>query len=160
MDQSQETVLWLTCQANSWPPPRTSQWPHTRQGFQSRPEQKRNTKWQKKLRKNIQGKIWGIFGFFLFMYYRIFNTASSDSPESEDAGIEPRTVATLAPTVRRSIPKRLDLIHISAISHSQSTRSHPHSARSHSYSAIFFLTNCSYFVVGSESRARICKPAT
>ncbi len=47
----------------------------------------------------------------------------SDSTVSEDAGIEPRTVATTALTVRRS--------NQSARSHPHSARSHPHSARSH-----------------------------
>jgi hypothetical protein len=36
----------------------------------------------------------------------------SDSTLSEDAGIEPRTVATTALAVRRSITTRLNLIHI------------------------------------------------
>jgi hypothetical protein len=45
---------------------------------------------------------------FSFVHYPLFNTASSAAPHippvSEDAGIEPRTVATstLAVTVRRS----------------------------------------------------------
>jgi hypothetical protein len=41
------------------------------------------------------------FGFLLFMYV-IQHCFISDSTVSEDAGIEPRTVATLALTARRS----------------------------------------------------------
>ncbi len=46
-------------------------------------------------------------GFFLFFICTVFNTASSicrpsDSTVSEDAGIEPRTIATSALAVRRS----------------------------------------------------------
>ncbi len=73
----------------------------------------------------------------------------SDFIVSEDAGIEPRTVAALALTARRSITTQLDLIHRqgqisskglgrchphSARSHPHSTRSHPHLARSHPHS--------------------------
>jgi hypothetical protein len=50
----------------------------------------------------------------------------SDSTVSEDAGIEPRTVASSALAVRRS--------NHSARSHPQSVRSHPHSVRSHPHS--------------------------
>jgi hypothetical protein len=55
-----------------------------------------------------------------FFKFTIFHTASSAAPQivSEDAGIEPRTVATLALAVRRSnlsarsYPQsRLDLVH-------------------------------------------------
>jgi hypothetical protein len=51
----------------------------------------------------------GFFIFFFHIYYCIFNTAS-DFTVSEDAGIEPRIVATSALAVRRSNP-RLDLIY-------------------------------------------------
>ncbi len=51
----------------------------------------------------------------------------SDSTVSEDAGIEPRTVATTALAVRRD--------NHSARSHPHSARSHPHSVRSHPQSA-------------------------
>jgi hypothetical protein len=44
----------------------------------------------------------GFFGFFCLYVRYLFNTATSDSTVSEDAGIEPRTVATTALTVRRS----------------------------------------------------------
>ncbi len=45
----------------------------------------------------------GIFGFFLFMYViqHCFICCPSESTVSEDAGIEPRTVAILAWTARR-----------------------------------------------------------
>ncbi len=59
--------------------------------------------------------------------YDIQQCRPSDSTVSEDAGIEPRTVATMALAVRRS--------HHSARSHPQSARSHPHSASSHPHSA-------------------------
>ncbi len=53
----------------------------------------------------------GIFGFFSMYYIQhCFFCRPSDSAESEDAGIEPRTVATLALAVRRSNQYRLDLI--------------------------------------------------
>jgi hypothetical protein len=44
----------------------------------------------------------GILGFFLFMYViqSCFICGPSDSTVSEDAGIEPRTVATFALTAR------------------------------------------------------------
>ncbi len=60
----------------------------------------------------------GIFCFFLLMYciqHRLI-CRPPDSTVSEDAGIEPRTVATLTLTARRSI---------------YLARSHPHLARSH-----------------------------
>ncbi len=68
----------------------------------------------------------GFFSFFLLMYdiQRCFICRSSDFNVLEDAGIEPRTVATTALAVRRSYPH-------SARSRPQSTRSHPLSARSH-----------------------------
>jgi hypothetical protein len=61
----------------------------------------------------------GFFGFFLFMYdiQHCFICRPSDSTVSEDARIEPGTVATTALAVRRS--------NHSANSHPQSARSHP-----------------------------------
>jgi hypothetical protein len=67
--------------------------------------------------------------FKLFIFY-FSNELFSDSTVSEDAGnagIDPRTVATLALEDRRS--------NQSTRSHPDSARSHPHSARSHLYSA-------------------------
>jgi hypothetical protein len=64
----------------------------------------------------------------------MFNTASSAATVSEDAWIEPRTVATTALAVRRSNHLAGSHRH-STRSHPHSARSHPHSARSHSHSA-------------------------
>jgi hypothetical protein len=62
----------------------------------------------------------GIILYFIFYICTVFNTAPSAAPSgstlSEDAGIEPRTVATPALAVRRS---------------NHRARSHPHKARSH-----------------------------
>ena len=60
----------------------------------------------------------GFFCIFSCMYFiqHCFICRPSDSTVSEDAGIEPRTVATSALAVRRS---------------SHSATSHPHSATSH-----------------------------
>jgi hypothetical protein len=68
-------------------------------------------------------------GFFIFMYViqHCFICRPSDTSVSEDAGIEPRTVPTLALTARRSN-------HL-ARSHPQLARSHPHLARSHPHLA-------------------------
>ncbi len=58
---------------------------------------------------NITG---GFFGFFfIFCIQHCFISRLSDSTVSEDADIEPRTVATSALAVRRSNHARLDLIH-------------------------------------------------
>ncbi len=84
----------------------------------------------------------------MFSFYARYSTVTqhcficrpSDSTVSEEAGIEPRTVATLALTARRSIHQARSYLHSarsnphSARSHPQSARSHPHSARSHSFS--------------------------
>ncbi len=74
----------------------------------------------------------GIFCFFLFMYViqHCFICCPSDSTVLEDAGIEPRTDASLALTARRSNNSAISHPH-SAISHHHSARSHPHSARFH-----------------------------
>jgi hypothetical protein len=54
-------------------------------------------------RNDVASKV-EFFGFFLLMYVILhcFICRPSDSTVSEDAGIEPRTVATLALTARRS----------------------------------------------------------
>jgi hypothetical protein len=56
----------------------------------------------------------GFFGFSLLFLYDIqhcFICRPSDYTVSEDAGIEPRTVATTALAVRRFIHLAIDLIH-------------------------------------------------
>ncbi len=55
----------------------------------------------------------GFFWILLFMYdiQHCFICRPSVFTVSEDAGIEPMTVATTALAVRRSITTRLDLIH-------------------------------------------------
>jgi hypothetical protein len=44
----------------------------------------------------------GIFSFFMYFIQHCFIGRSSESTLSDDAGIEPRTVATLALSMRRS----------------------------------------------------------
>ncbi len=63
----------------------------------------------------LKGDFWI---FFLYFMQHCFICRPSESTESEDAGIQPRTVATTALVVTRS---------------NHSARSHSHSARSHSY---------------------------
>ncbi len=46
---------------------------------------------------------------------KLFHLPPSESTVSEDAGIEPRTVATLALTDTNAITTRLDLLHILSI---------------------------------------------
>jgi hypothetical protein len=54
----------------------------------------------------------GIFkDFFMYFIQHCFICRLSESTVSEDAGIKPRTVATLAFLVRRSNHAQLDLIH-------------------------------------------------
>jgi hypothetical protein len=65
--------------------------------------------------------------FFMYVIQNYSICRPSDSTVSEDAGIEPRTVATLTLTARRS--------NNSARSRTKSARSHPNSARSHLHSA-------------------------
>jgi hypothetical protein len=54
------------------------------------------------------GSFW-IFSFYV-QYSTLLHLPPSDSTVSEAAGIEPRTVATTALTVRRSIPTAIDLM--------------------------------------------------
>ncbi len=64
-------------------------------------------------------------GFLQYFVQHCFICRPSDFTESEDAGIEPRTVATLALEVRtNALITRLDLIHLGQNS-STSARSHP-----------------------------------
>jgi hypothetical protein len=58
----------------------------------------------------------------------------SNSTVSEDAGIEPRTVATTTLAVRRSYHSARSHPHL-ARSHPHFARSHPHLARSHPHLA-------------------------
>jgi hypothetical protein len=60
-------------------------------------------------------KTGGFFWFFFLCYYiqHCFICRPSDFTVSEDAGMEPRTVATSTLAVRRSNHYRLDLIHFS-----------------------------------------------
>ncbi len=83
-------------------------------------------------------------GFFIFFPYYIqhcFICRPSDSTEPTDAGIEPRTVATGALTVRRfnhkarSNPLNARSQPHKARSHTHKARSHPHKARSHPHKA-------------------------
>jgi hypothetical protein len=75
---------------------------------------------QRLLRRNV-------YQHFYVPYSTLLHLPPSDSTVSEDAGIEPRTVATLALTARRSTT-RLDFI--------RPARSHLHSARSHPVSTL------------------------
>ncbi len=77
----------------------------------------------------------GDFLFFSYYIQHCFICRPSDSTVPRDAGIEPRTVATGALTVRRSNHYRLHLIRNQARSHPHQARSHPHQARSHPHQA-------------------------
>jgi hypothetical protein len=68
-----------------------------------------------------------LHSFLMYDIQHCFICRPSDSTVSEDAGIEPRAVATTALAVRRS--------NHSTRSHPYSARSHPLSARSHPLSA-------------------------
>jgi hypothetical protein len=65
--------------------------------------------------------------FFMYNIQHCFICRPSDSTVSEDAGIEPRTVATTALAVRRS---------------NYSARSHLHSARSHPLHPVKTVPTC------------------
>ncbi len=84
--------------------------------------------------KRKRGIFW-IFFHFMYDIQHCVICCPTNSTVSEDAGIEPRTVATTALAVRRCNRNRLDLIHNSTRSNPHSVRSHPHSARSHPHSA-------------------------
>jgi hypothetical protein len=69
---------------------------------------------------------------FLILYSTRFICRHADSTELEDAGIEPRTVATTSALASEAQNTRLDLKHharLDLIHHW--ARSHPHSARYH-----------------------------
>ncbi len=74
----------------------------------------------------------GRFFYLFFMHFvqQCFICCLLDSTVSEDAGIEPRTVATFALACRHSNNTARSHSH-SARSHPQSAWSHPHSDRSH-----------------------------
>ncbi len=91
--------------------------------------------WIHWIRMRIQHFKWikiriRIFFFFMYVIQHCFICRPSESTVSEDAGIKPRSVATLALTARRCNHSARTHSH-SARSHSHSARSHPHSARSH-----------------------------
>ena len=52
--------------------------------------------------RNLKGGFFGFFFFFMYDTQHCFICLPSDTTVSEDAGIEPRTVATTALAVRRS----------------------------------------------------------
>jgi hypothetical protein len=62
---------------------------------------------------------WDLIGFYIYFFYffsmyciqHCFVCRPPDFTVSEDAGIEPRTIATSALAIRRSNQYRLDLIH-------------------------------------------------
>ncbi len=66
-----------------------------------------------------------IYSFLQYFIELCFICRPSDSTVSEDAGVEPRTVATKAMAIRCFYHTRLELIHGMAKSHQQSARSHP-----------------------------------
>ncbi len=74
----------------------------------------------------------------MYFIQHCFICRPSDSTVSEDAGIEPRIVVTLALSVRHSNPSARSHLH-AARSHPLSARSHPHSAISYPHSAIQIL---------------------
>ncbi len=82
----------------------------------------------------------GMFLDFYFQASTLFNTASTAAPHgstvSEDAGIEPRTVATLALSVRRT---QLDFIYPLGYSN----------LPSYTHRGKFRLFNCGKFVIFS-----------
>jgi hypothetical protein len=69
---------------------------------------------KKRMPKNGSFYSWSFFGEVHFLQYFIqhgFICRPSDSTALEDAGIEPRTVATSALAVRQSNHSAIDLIH-------------------------------------------------
>jgi hypothetical protein len=74
----------------------------------------------------------------MYCIQHCFICRPSDSTVSEDAEIEPRTVATSAFAVRRSNNSARSHPH-SARYHPHSARSHPHSARSHQLTSLFTI---------------------
>ncbi len=84
----------------------------------------------------LKGDFLGFFFLFMYDIQHCFICRPTDSTVSEDAGVEPGTVATTALAVRRSNHSARSHPH-SARSHPLSARFHPHSARSHPLSARF-----------------------
>jgi hypothetical protein len=75
----------------------------------------------------------GDFFFFMYVIQQCFICRPSNSTVSEEAGIEPRSVATLALTATRS---------------NHSTRSHPHLARSHPLVNLLSLLESCFLILG------------
>jgi hypothetical protein len=75
-------------------------------------------------RNKLQLFLKGDFWFFMYVFQHCFICLLSDSTVSEELGIEPRTIATLALTARRSY---------------HSARSHLHPARSHPPKLLTYL---------------------
>jgi hypothetical protein len=105
------------------------------------PNQKWRTSWlsnQPTFDISSRSKKRGFFSFlFMYVIQHSFICRPSDSTVSGEAAIEPRAVATLALTARRtnhwarSYPPSARSHPPSARSHPPSARSHPPSARSH-----------------------------
>ncbi len=86
--------------------------------------------------RKIRGKfLTKFFPMYCIQHCSICRPSDSTSTVSEDAGIEPRTVANSSLAARRSNHSARYHPLVSARSHVHSARSHPLSARSHPHSA-------------------------